>query len=49
MTLVTSNAGGLNVFVDGNKVQSIGKEGEVMRGVDLSPDELKRKRIRMGR
>ncbi len=49
MTLVTSNAGGLNFFVDGNKVQPIGKEGEVMRGVNLSPDELKRKRIRMGR
>lgn len=49
MTLVTSNAGGLDVIVDGNKVQPIGKEGEVMRGVDLSPDDLKRKRIRMGR
>jgi cytoskeleton protein RodZ len=49
MTLVTSNAGGLNFFVDGNKVQPIGKEGEVMRGVNLSPDELKKKRIRMGR
>lgn len=49
MTLVTSNAGGLEVIVDGNKVQPIGKEGEVMRGVDLSPDDLKRKRIRMGR
>lgn len=49
MTLVTSNAGGLNVFVDGNKVQPIGKEGEVMRGVDLSPEDLKKQRIRMGR
>jgi len=49
MTLVTSNAGGLNVFVDGNKVQPIGKEGEVMRGVNLSPEDLKKRRIRMGR
>ena len=49
MTLVTSNAGGFDVIVDGNKVQPIGKEGEVMRGVDLSPDDLKKKRIRMGR
>lgn len=49
MTLVTSNAGGLDVFVDGSKVQRIGKEGEVMRGVDLSPDDLKKTRIRMGR
>lgn len=49
MTLVTSNAGGLTVYVDGNKVQPIGSEGEVMRGVDLSPNDLKKQRIRMGR
>lgn len=49
MTLVTSNAGGLTVYVDGNKVQPIGSAGEVMRGVNLSPDDLKKKRIRMGR
>lgn len=49
MTLVTSNAGGLTVYVDGNKVQPIGREGEVMRGVDLSPNDLKKQRIRMGR
>jgi len=49
MTLVTSNAGGLDVYVDGHKVQPIGKKGEVMRGVDLSPEDLKKRRIRMGR
>jgi len=47
MTLVTSNAGGLNIIVDGAQVQSLGRSGEIIRGVALSPDELKKKRIRV--
>jgi cytoskeleton protein RodZ len=47
MTLVTSNAGGLNVFVDGSKVQRIGRPGEILRGVELEPGELQKKRIRV--
>jgi len=47
MTLVTSNAGGLNVFVDGTKVQRIGRPGEILRGVELEPAELQKKRIRV--
>lgn len=47
MTLVTSNAGGLNIFVDGNKVQRIGRPGEILRGVELEPGELQKKRIRV--
>jgi len=47
MTLVTSNAGGLNIIVDGAQVQSLGRSGEIIRGVALNPDELKKKRIRV--
>lgn len=47
MTLVTSNAGGLNVIVDGVQAQSLGRSGEILRGVALNPDELKKKKIRV--
>jgi cytoskeleton protein RodZ len=47
MTLVTSNAGGLNIIVDGVQAQSLGRSGEILRGVALNPDELKKKRIRV--
>jgi cytoskeleton protein RodZ len=43
-TLVTSNAGGLDIFVEGKKVQAVGMGGEIVRGVSLAPDELKKKR-----
>lgn len=46
LTLLTTNAGGLDVYVDGAKVQSLGKPGEIVRGVDLNPDELKISRIK---
>ncbi|MFN7112985.1 MAG: helix-turn-helix domain-containing protein [Alphaproteobacteria bacterium] len=47
MTLVTSNAGGLNIIVDGVQAQSLGRSGEILRGVALNPDELKKRRIRV--
>ncbi len=46
ITLITSNAGGLTVSVDGAVVQSLGKSGEILRGVAMNPEELKRKKIR---
>lgn len=47
MTLVTSNAGGLDIIVDGAKVQSLGRSGEILRGVPLNADELKKTKIRV--
>jgi cytoskeleton protein RodZ len=41
LTLVTGNAGGLEVSVDGNKVAAVGEAGQVMRGVSLDADKLK--------
>ncbi len=49
LTLVTANAGGLNIFVDDKKVQSIGDSGEIVRGVSLNPKELSLTRIRSRR
>jgi cytoskeleton protein RodZ len=46
MKLVTSNAGGLDVYVDGRTVQQIGRQGEIIRGVPLNPDSLQRTRTR---
>lgn len=42
LRLITGNAGGLLVFVDGEAVPSLGKEGAVRRGVGLDPDALRR-------
>lgn len=47
MKLVTSNAGGLDVYVDGRSVQQIGGSGEIIRGVPLNPDALKKTRPRI--
>lgn len=47
MSLVTSNAGGLNVIVDGVKAQSLGRNGEIIRGISLDAEELKKRRIRV--
>jgi cytoskeleton protein RodZ len=41
LTLVTGNAGGLEVLVDGAPVPSLGAVGEVRRGIDLDPERLK--------
>lgn len=48
LILVTANAGGLDVFVQGDKVQSIGESGEIVRGISLDPESLKTKRIKTG-
>ncbi len=42
--LITTNAGGFDVLVDGKAVQSLGKSGEIMRGVSLNPEELQKVR-----
>lgn len=47
MSLVTSNAGGLAVIVDGAPVQNLGRRGEIIRGVSLNADDLKKRRIRV--
>lgn len=41
MTLFTGNAGALTIYVDGEAVPAIGALGEVVRGVPLSPDDLR--------
>ncbi|WP_445680250.1 helix-turn-helix domain-containing protein [Radicibacter daui] len=41
LTMVTGNAGGLEVTVDGNKVAALGETGQVLRGVSLDADKLK--------
>ena len=41
LTMVTGNAGGLEISVDGNKVAALGETGQVMRGVSLDADKLK--------
>jgi cytoskeleton protein RodZ len=47
LSLVTSNAGGLKISVDGKAVQAIGKSGEILRGVDLNPADMKKTRTRI--
>jgi cytoskeleton protein RodZ len=46
LSLVTTNAGGLDVSVDGQPVQSLGKPGDIVRGVILDPRELKIRKTR---
>lgn len=41
LILRTGNAGGLEIFVDGEKMPSIGEAGEVLRKVFLNPTKLK--------
>lgn len=46
-TLITTNAGGFDVLVDGKQAPSLGKNGEILRGVPLEPAELtKVKRVK---
>jgi cytoskeleton protein RodZ len=40
ITLFTGNAGGLEIYVDGQKLPLIGSSGEVKRDVLLEPDSL---------
>ncbi len=44
-SLVTTNAGGLDVVVDGN-TKKMGANGDILRGVALNPDTLKGSRRR---
>lgn len=41
-SLITTNAGGFDVMIDGKTVQKLGKAGEIMRGVSLNPEELQK-------
>lgn len=47
MTMVTSNAGGLNILVDGAPVAGFGKPGEIVRGIQLDADDLKKRKSRV--
>lgn len=49
LKLSTSNAGGLEVSVDGVTVQSLGQRGEIVSGVKLDPELLKVVKTRMNR
>jgi len=40
LILRTGNAGGLEIYVDGTKVPSIGEAGEVRRKVQINPEKL---------
>ena len=44
LVLDTANAGGLKILVDGKLVRAIGKEGDILRGVAMDPQELKGQR-----
>lgn len=46
LTLITTNAGGLEVYVSGKKVPPLGRSGDVVRGVELDPAQLSADRIR---
>ena len=41
--LKTGNAGGINVFVDGQKVKSLGPVGAVRSNISLSAEKLKKR------
>lgn len=44
LTLMTGNAGGLDVVVDGGKVAPLGAAGQVVRDVPLDPERLRGRR-----
>jgi len=46
LSLVTANAGGLEIYVGGKKIQPIGKSGEIVRGISLNPHNLKKIKYR---
>jgi cytoskeleton protein RodZ len=41
LTLLTGNAGGVRIIVDGQTLAPLGAEGEVKRGISLDPERLK--------
>lgn len=42
LTLMVGNAGGLRIAIDGTELPSLGRTGEVRRGVSLNPASLRR-------
>lgn len=40
LQMVTGNAGGIEIFVDGQPTPAFGRPGDVVRNIDLSPDAL---------
>lgn len=43
LSMVTTNAGGLEIVVDGKAIRSLGKPGDIIRGIDLDPADLKKR------
>jgi cytoskeleton protein RodZ len=41
LVLDTANAGALQIIIDGKKIPALGKNGDIMRGIPLDPQELK--------
>lgn len=41
LTMVTGNAGGLDILVDGEAIPRLGPPGAVIRNIDLDPDSLR--------
>lgn len=41
LTLLTGNAGGVRLFIDGQALPPLGEVGEVRRGISLDPERLK--------
>ena len=40
LTMITGNAGGLEIYVDGRKTAPLGGAGDIIRGVELTPQSL---------
>lgn len=47
LTLMASNAGGIDVYVDGKRTAALGNVGEIVRGLPLDAGALKKRRGRV--